>query len=341
MKSRAPSRRGAALAGHQRRASAIATRPKSCRLRRIGRVALYCAISFTIGSIVLVALYRALPPPGTPLMLIRRIEGYGIDKSWRRLDDISPHLIRAAMAGEDARFCRHHGFDWGAIATAWDRYQSGHGRLLGASTISMQTAKNVFLWPGRDWLRKGFEAWFTALIELAWGKRRIMEIYLNVVEWGPGVYGAEAAAQYYFHKPAGALNPVEAVRLAATLPDPLGWSPRRPGRRLLARGAASARTCRASPRRCPCPAGREGRNRVFASPSLPRRGTGVRYLLGWHISVVRGQRGRRAGESLSPRPDLSNPPGDPGLSSVRSALARTRVREGSQAADRLCADGHH
>lgn len=92
--------------------------------------------------------------------------------------------------------------------------------LLGASTISMQTAKNVFLWPGRDWLRKGFEAWFTTLIELAWGKRRILEIYLNVAEWGPGVYGAEAATRHYFHKPADALNQEEAVRLAAALPDP-------------------------------------------------------------------------------------------------------------------------
>ena len=137
-----------------------------------------------IGSIVLVALYRVVPPPGTPLMLLRLVQGYGIDKSWRPLDEISPHLIRAVMAGEDTRFCRHRGFDWGAIVTAWDRYQSGHGRLLGASTISMQTAKNVFLWPGRDWLRKGFEAWFSALIELAWGTRRIMEIYVNVVEWG-------------------------------------------------------------------------------------------------------------------------------------------------------------
>jgi monofunctional biosynthetic peptidoglycan transglycosylase len=116
--------------------------------------------------------------------------------------------------------------------------ESGHGRLLGASTISMQTAKNVFLWPGRDWLRKGFEAWFTALIELAWGKRRIMEIYLNVAEWGPGLYGAEAAARYYFHKGAHALDLGEAIRLAAALPDPLEWSPRRPGRRLLARSAA-------------------------------------------------------------------------------------------------------
>ena len=238
MNARASSRRGAAPRTPPRLASGKAARPKSGLLRRVGRIALYGAIGFVIGSIVLVALYRVLPPPGTPLMLIRRVEGYGIDKSWRPLNQISPYLIRAVMAGEDARFCRHHGFDWGAVATAWDRYQSGHGRVLGASTISMQTAKNVFLWPGRDWLRKGFEAWFTALIELTWGKRRIMEIYLNVAEWGPGLYGAEAAARYYFHKPAEALNPEEAVRLAAALPDPLGWSPRHPGRRLLARGAA-------------------------------------------------------------------------------------------------------
>ena len=154
MSPRAPSRHGAAQRTQPRLASGRAARPKSGLLRRVGRIALYGAIGFVIGSIALVALCRVLPPPGTPLMLICLVEGYGIDKSWRPLDEISPHLIRAAMAGEDARFCRHHGFDWGA------------------------------LWPGRDWLRKGFEAWFTALIELAWGKRRIMEIYLNVAEWG-------------------------------------------------------------------------------------------------------------------------------------------------------------
>ena len=254
MNPRAPSR-GAAPRTHTRLASGSAARPKSGLLRRVGRIALYGAIGFVVGSIVLVALYRVLRPPGTPLMLVRLVEGYGIDKSWRPLEDISPHLIRAAMAGEDARFCRHHGFDWGAVATAWGRYQSGHGRLLGASTISMQTAKNVFLWPGRDWLRKGFEAWFTTLIELAWGKRRIMEIYLNVVEWGPGVYGAEAAARRYFHKPADALDPSEAVRLAAALPDPLGWSPHRPGRRLLARGAAIRANMPAVPTALPLPCG--------------------------------------------------------------------------------------
>jgi monofunctional biosynthetic peptidoglycan transglycosylase len=139
------------------------------------------------------------------------------------------------LAGEDARFCLHHGFDWHAIARAWRRYRGGRGHVLGASTISMQTAKNVFLWPDRDWLRKALEAYFTALIELVWGKRRILEIYLNVVEWGPGVYGAEAAAQHYFHKRAAALTRLEAARLAAVLPDPLAWSPRRLSTYLIGR----------------------------------------------------------------------------------------------------------
>jgi monofunctional biosynthetic peptidoglycan transglycosylase len=206
-------------------------------LRRLGRILLFLTGGFLIGSLLLVVLYREVPPPATPLMLIRRIEGYPIDKAWRPLAAISPNLVHAAMAGEDARFCEHHGFDWEAIRDAWQRYQAGARRLHGASTISMQTAKNVFLWPGRDWLRKGIEAYFTVLIELAWGKARIIEMYLNVVEWGPGVYGAEAAAQFYFHKPAAALGADEAARLAAVLPDPLKWSPSRPDHYVAARAA--------------------------------------------------------------------------------------------------------
>jgi monofunctional biosynthetic peptidoglycan transglycosylase len=205
--------------------------------RRLGRFLLFATTGFLILSLLLVALYRLVPPPVTPLMLIRAIEGHGITKSWRPLGAMSPNLVRAVMAGEDARFCRHHGFDWDAIRDAWRRYRRGEGRLRGASTISMQTAKNVFLWPGRDWLRKGFEAYFTVLIELAWGKRRIIETYLNVVEWGPGLYGAEAAAQHYFRKPASALTAEEAARLAAILPDPLKWSASRPNRRVAARTA--------------------------------------------------------------------------------------------------------
>jgi len=206
-------------------------------LRRLGRILLFAVTGFLIGSVLLVVIYGAVPPPVTPLMLIRAVEGHGIGKSWRPLRGISANLVRAVMAGEDAKFCEHHGFDWDAIRDAWQRYRSGRGRLRGASTISMQTAKNVFLWPGRDWLRKGFEAYFTVLIELAWGKPRIIEIYLNVVEWGPGIYGAEAAAQSYFHRPAAALNVEEAARLAAILPDPLKWSASRPSRYVANRAA--------------------------------------------------------------------------------------------------------
>jgi monofunctional glycosyltransferase len=207
-------------------------------VRRIGRVLAFAAGGFVVVSLALVALYREVPPPATPLMLIRRIEGYSIDKQWRRLGAISPFLVHAVMAGEDAKFCQHHGFDWEAIDEAWRRYRAGTGKLRGASTISMQTAKNVFLWPGRDWLRKGFEAYFTALIELVWGKARIIEVYLNTIEWGPGVYGAEAAAQYHFHKTAAALSPDEAARLAAIVPDPLKWSASRPDRYVAGRAAS-------------------------------------------------------------------------------------------------------
>jgi monofunctional glycosyltransferase len=190
-----------------------------------------------IGSVLLVTMYRLVPPPVTPLMLIRAIEGHGMTKSWRSLDEISPNLMHAVMAGEDAKFCEHHGFDWEAIREDWQRYRRGEGKLRGASTISMQTAKNVFLWPGRDWVRKGLEAYFTVLIELVWGKERIIETYLNVVEWGPGIYGAAAATQFYFHKPPSALNADEAARLAAILPDPLKWSANRPDRYVAERAA--------------------------------------------------------------------------------------------------------
>jgi monofunctional biosynthetic peptidoglycan transglycosylase len=206
-------------------------------LRRLGRILIFATTGGVILSVLVVALYRIVPPPVTPLMLIRLVEGHAISKSWRSLDEISPNLARAAMAGEDGKFCQHHGFDWEAIEAAWHRYEQGTKRLHGASTISMQTAKNVFLWPGRDWIRKGLEAYFTVLIELAWGKPRIMEIYLNVVEWGPGIYGAEAASQFYFHKSAKALSPEEAARLAAILPDPLKWSASRPDRYVAERAA--------------------------------------------------------------------------------------------------------
>jgi monofunctional glycosyltransferase len=207
--------------------------PRSARrgslVRRLVRCGLVLAGFFLAASVAAVALYGVVPPPATPLMLIRAAQGYGVTKQWRPLDEISPNLVRAVIAGEDARFCHHHGFDWEAIEAAWERYQSGGGRLVGASTISMQTAKNLFLWPGRDWPRKALEAWFTVWIELFWSKRRIIEIYLNIVEWDSGIYGAEAAAQHYFGKPAAAPSVHEAARLAAVLPDPLDRSAKTPG----------------------------------------------------------------------------------------------------------------
>ena len=143
------------------------------------------------------------------------------------LEEISPQLMRAVIASEDERFCEHFGFDFKAIEEAWKRNQHGR-RIYGGSTISMQTAKNLFLWPGRDWLRKGLEAYFTGLIELFWSKRRIIEVYLNIIEMGPGIYGAEAAAHAQFGKPAVALTSREAALIAATLPNPLRWSAARP-----------------------------------------------------------------------------------------------------------------
>jgi monofunctional biosynthetic peptidoglycan transglycosylase len=203
-------------------------------LRRIGRFLLCLITGFFVWSFLLVILYRDLPPPATPLMLLRLADGAGIDKSWEPLSRISPELVLAVMAGEDAKFCAHDGFDWEAIGTAWKHYERGR-QILGASTISMQTAKNLFLWPGRSWPRKLVEAYFTALIELGWSKRRIMEAYLNIVEWGPGIYGAEAAARYHFHKSAAQLTGPEAARLAAVLPNPRRWSASQPTGYILER----------------------------------------------------------------------------------------------------------
>jgi monofunctional glycosyltransferase len=181
------------------------------------------------GPVAAVAVYRFVPPPLTILMLQRMAAGEGLDHQWRPLSQMSPALARAAIAAEDARFCDHHGFDFEAISKAMRHDERDPDRIRGGSTISQQTAKNVFLWPDRSWVRKGFEAYFTVLIEAIWGKRRIMEVYLNTVEMGPGVYGVEAAAQHYFHVSAKDLNPFQAARLIAILPSPLKWQPVDPG----------------------------------------------------------------------------------------------------------------
>lgn len=182
-----------------------------------------------IGPALAVAVYRFVPPPITILMVERLFEGRGLDHRWIPISRMSSALPRAAIAAEDARFCDHHGFDFEAIQKAVRHDERRPNRIRGGSTISQQTAKNVFLWPDRSWVRKGFEAYFTVLIEAVWGKRRIMEVYLNTVEMGPGVYGVEAAAQRYFHVSAAAVNPAQAARLIAILPSPLKWQVIDPG----------------------------------------------------------------------------------------------------------------
>jgi monofunctional biosynthetic peptidoglycan transglycosylase len=193
-----------------------------------------------IGPIAMVAVYRFVPPPLTYLMIQRAFEGHGFDRRWVPIDQVSPALVRAVIAAEDARFCEHHGFDFNAIQKAAAANAAGK-KLRGGSTISQQTAKNVFLWPHRDWVRKGLETWFTGLIEVGWGKRRIMEVYLNSIEWGPGVYGAEAAAQRNFHVPARRLTQAQADRLAAIIPKPLSWRAARPGPYVRRRSGAIGR----------------------------------------------------------------------------------------------------
>jgi monofunctional biosynthetic peptidoglycan transglycosylase len=162
-------------------------------------------------------------------MLERLMQGHGFDRRWVPISQMSPALPRAAIAAEDARFCDHHGFDFQAIQKAMRHDERRPERLRGGSTISQQTAKNVFLWPDRSWVRKGFEAYTTVLTEALWGKRRIMEVYLNTVEMGPGVYGVEAAAQRYFHVSARSVSPSQAARLIAILPSPLKWQVIDPG----------------------------------------------------------------------------------------------------------------
>ena len=184
-------------------------------------------------SIFSVILFRFVPVPVTPLMLVRcgeqLVDGQKLilKKDWVSLDEISPDLQLAVICSEDQNFLEHHGFDFDAIEKAL-KHNEKNKRKWGASTISQQTAKNVFLWQGRSWLRKGFEVYFTALIELFWSKERIMQVYLNVIEMGKGIYGAEAASKIYFHKSAKNLSARESALIAAVLPNPRKWSPAKP-----------------------------------------------------------------------------------------------------------------
>jgi monofunctional biosynthetic peptidoglycan transglycosylase len=175
----------------------------------------------------LILLFGFVPIPLTPQILIDIASGHAVHARWVG-DDISPYLGRAVIAAEDQKFCSHNGFDWESIDKAIAAHERGRP-LRGASTISQQTARTIFLVPARSWVRKGIEAYLTVLLEALWPKRRILAAYLNLVDWGHGNFGAEAAAQAYFHKRASALTAYEAARLAAILPNPDAWSAAHPG----------------------------------------------------------------------------------------------------------------
>lgn len=198
------------------------------------RVLLLLFFGSSIGAVIL---FRFVPVPVTPLMIIRAVNPQGTDTQkererhwqhqWVSYDEISPWMPRAVVASEDGRFYEHHGFDFKEIQNAIDEGKAGK-RQRGASTISQQTAKNVFLWPGHSWVRKGLEAYFTVLIELFWSKERIMEVYLNSIEMGAGIYGVEAASQHYFGCTAKELSKPRTALIALCLPSPLKRDPAHP-----------------------------------------------------------------------------------------------------------------
>lgn len=206
--------------------------------RRLWRLAWKSALTFVVGTIVLVGAFRFLPVPMSAVMLGERLEtGRWPVQVWVPRTAIADVMPLAAIAAEDQKFPEHHGFDLDAIGKAFENNQKGRGRVRGASTISQQVAKNLFLWKGRSWLRKGLEAWFTLWIELLWPKDRIVEVYLNIAEFGPGVYGVEAASQRFFDRNASALDAPRAARLAAVLPNPKRLSAEKPSAYVLRRQA--------------------------------------------------------------------------------------------------------
>jgi len=190
-------------------------------MKKFFRFILKLILGLIAFSIFMVLLYKWVPVPATPLMVIRYFENpeESIKHDWVSYNEISGYLPLAVLSSEDQNFLNHSGFDMKAIEKAIENNNKGK-RVRGASTISQQTAKNVFLWPQRNWFRKGMEAYFTLLIETMWSKQRIMEVYLNSIEMGQGVYGAEAASQHWFKKPASKLNTYEAAAIAAVLPNP-------------------------------------------------------------------------------------------------------------------------
>jgi monofunctional biosynthetic peptidoglycan transglycosylase len=212
-----------------------ASNPPRRRRRRWLRVLLWLPVLFVAATTAQVALLRFIDPPASAFMLARQAEAwragerdFRVAYDWRDLEHIAPALPMSVIAAEDQNFARHRGFDLDAIEKAMENNARGR-RVRGASTISQQVAKNLFLWQGRSWVRKGLEAWYTVLIEALWPKRRILEVYVNIAEFGDGIYGAQAAARSYWRKDASRLSPGECARLAAVLPSPRRYNAVRPG----------------------------------------------------------------------------------------------------------------
>ena len=216
--------------------------PRHRLTNKIKKIILWIVVAFFASTILSVVILRWFPVYATPLMFIRLAQqvGAGEEMKWHHhwvpIEDISPALSLAVMASEDANFLTHHGFDFKAIEHAAMRnMKHPEKRKMGASTISQQTAKNVFLWPGRSWTRKGFEVYFTTLIEVMWSKERIMEVYLNSIEMGDGIYGADAVAEQHFNKTAKELTRAQCALIAATLPNPRRFNSAKPSKYMLKR----------------------------------------------------------------------------------------------------------
>ena len=222
-------------------------------IRRAGKVAVLLFCGWFIAIIVLVAVFRFVNPPFSTLMAMQWVSGTKIDQRWEPIDNISPNLVRAVITSEDGRFCRHWGIDYIEVVHAIRNSSGGIPR--GASTISMQVAKNLFLWPSKSYVRKAIEVPVTYAIELFWPKRRIMEVYLNIAEWGPGVFGAEAAARSHFGRSASRLTRYQSARLAVSLPNPITRDAGNPGPWTRRRAGVIQRRAASSPQNAACVVG--------------------------------------------------------------------------------------
>jgi len=221
---------GQAASGPKKRTTKRAGGRKAHHHPWLRRVAL--GLLIVAGALIFsIAAFRFINPPITPVMVVEKLQGATLRRQWMSLEKISPNLRLAVVSSEDGRFCAHWGVDWAAVRDAVKAANSLKG-VRGASTIPMQTAKNLYLWTRRSYLRKALEAPLAYLMSAIWPKRRMMEVYLNIAQWGPGVFGAEAASRYYFHKSASRLTRHQAALLAAALPNPRARNPAKPSRRM-------------------------------------------------------------------------------------------------------------